>query len=377
MKTPLAWLNLWHNKARAAVALAGVAFAVVLILMQLGFFFSVSQTATRIYDRLQFKLLLISPQYLHIAKSGTFPIERLNQALSAPGVKDGYPFYLGFNMWRNPDNKERRGIMVMAFNPDDEVLDLEEVNRLKRELRRADTALMDDLSRPEFGKWYKGLETVVGKHEITIAGLYKMGTGFGADGDIMVSDQTYSHLFPGYPLSQISLGLINLKDNVDPDTVAKYLRKELPGDVKVLTRAEINWEERYHWIVKTSVGIIFGLGVIVALLVGTAIVYQVLASDIANHLPEYATLKAIGYGREYLTWTILQQALILAVVGFVPGLLLASVLFEVTTHYAHLAMDMSFTLAASVLLLSIAMCSISGLASLRKVHEADPADLFR
>jgi putative ABC transport system permease protein len=147
--------------------------------------------------------------------------------------------------------------------------------------------------------------------------------------------------------------------------------------VKVLTRAEISNEERHHWIMKTSVGIIFGLGVIVALLVGTAIVYQVLASDITNHLPEYATLKAIGYGRGYLTGIILQQAIILAVVGFLPGLALAAVLFRLTTIMAHLSMDLSLPLAVAVLLLSIAMCSISGLASLRKVHGADPADLFR
>jgi putative ABC transport system permease protein len=236
---------------------------------------------------------------------------------------------------------------------------------------------MDDLSRPEFGKRFPGMTANVGKHKVEIAGMYHLGTGFGADGDMLVSDQTYARLFNGYPLSQINLGLLLVDKKADPYEVAEHLRKLLPKDVRVLTRAEIASEERYHWIVKTSVGIIFGLGVIVALLVGTAIVYQVLASDIANHLPEYATLKAIGYGRGYLTWTILQQALILAVAGFLPGLLLASVLFQVTSYFAHLSMDLSFPLATVVLLLSIAMCSISGMASLRKVHDADPADLFR
>jgi putative ABC transport system permease protein len=377
MKTPLAWLNLWHDKARAAVALAGVAFAVVLILMQLGFYLSVRQTATRIYDRLDFDLLLMSPQYLHLSKPGTFPMERLTQALSAPGVRSGNRFYLGFNMWLNPENKQRRGIMVMAFDPDDSILRLEDVERQRHELRRRDTALMDDQSRPEFGHLFTGLVTDVGRRKIEVAGMFTLGTGFGADGDILVSDQTYAHLFPGYPLSQINLGLLHIEKDADPDEVADSLRKLLPSDVKVLTRAEISSEERHHWIMKTSVGIIFGLGVIVALLVGTAIVYQVLASDIANHLPEYATLKAIGYGRGYLTWIILQQALILAVVGFVPGLALAAVLFRLTTYMAHLSMDLSFPLGAVVLVLSVLMCSISGMASLRKVHGADPADLFR
>src|SRR6185312_984815 len=150
MKTPLAWLNLWHDKARAAVALAGVAFAVVLILMQLGFYLSVRATATRIYDRLKFDVLLISPQYLHISKPGTFPMERLTQSLSAPGVSGGNPFYLGFNMWQNPVNKQRRGIMIMAFNPDDPIFQLDDVEQQRHKIRLSDTALMDNQSRPEF-----------------------------------------------------------------------------------------------------------------------------------------------------------------------------------------------------------------------------------
>jgi putative ABC transport system permease protein len=127
---------------------------------------------------------------------------------------------------------------------------------------------------------------------------------------------------------------------------------------------------------KTSVGIIFGFGVFVALLVGTAIVYQVLSSDISSRIAEYATLKAIGYPRKFLSRLVLQQALILAVAGFVPGLILAELLYRLTEHMTHISIEMTLARAAAVLLLSVAMCAISGMASLAKVHSADPADLF-
>jgi putative ABC transport system permease protein len=143
-----------------------------------------------------------------------------------------------------------------------------------------------------------------------------------------------------------------------------------------MTRDEIAAHERRHWMTKTSVGIIFGLGVLVALLVGTSIVYQVLSSDISSRLAEFATLKAMGYSRQYLSWLVLQQALILALAGFLPGLLLAEMLYQLTERMTHIPIEMTLTRACGVLLLSVVMCGLSGLASMAKVNSADPADLF-
>ncbi len=174
----------------------------------------------------------------------------------------------------------------------------------------------------------------------------------------------------------MSLGLVQLVPGENPDRVAEKLRGLLPRDVLVFTRTAIGNHEQSHWLTKTSVGIIFGLGVLVALVVGTSIVYQVLSSDIANHLPEYATLKAMGYSRRYLSGIVLQQAVILGVAGFVPGLLLSSLLYRVARELANIPIDMNVGRAVLVLGLSVAMCAVSGLASLGRVHGADPADLF-
>lgn len=376
MKTPLAWLNLLHDRVRTVVAVAGVAFAVVLILMQLGFLNSVKQTATQIYGRLEFDLLLISPQYLHISKPGVLPKSRLYQAKSVPGVADARPLYLGFNVWLNERERRRRGIFVMGFDLANPVFRLPELSGDAASLRMVGNVLMDRHSRSEFGAWDVGDVREVAQRRVKIAGAFTMGTGFGADGAIIVGDRTFRYLFPGHRPDDVSLGLVRLEAGADPDETARRLKTALPDDVDVLTRAQIEQRERDHWVNKTSVGIIFTLGVVVGFIVGTAIVYQVLSSDIANHMSEYATLKAMGYGAGFLAKVVLQQAVILAVIGFIPGLAISYVLYSITSQRNKVPMELSPELAVSILAMTVLMCSLSGLASLRKVALADPADLF-
>jgi putative ABC transport system permease protein len=212
--------------------------------------------------------------------------------------------------------------------------------------------------------------------KVAVVGEFAMGTGFGADGDVVTSDQTYQALFPQMSLEQVSLGLLRIKPGFDAAAIAQKLRQQLPPDVNVWTRDEIEQSERQHWVIRTSVGVIFALGVIVGFIVGTAIVYQVLSSDIANHQAEYATLKAMGYSAGYLASIVLQQALILAVVGFIPGWAISLGLYMLTEESAHIPMRMGRVLPLFIFVLSVTMCAMSGVASLRKVNRADPADLF-
>ncbi|HWB08213.1 MAG TPA: ABC transporter permease DevC [Pirellulales bacterium] len=380
MKTPLAWLNLVHDKTRTLVAIAGVAFAVVLMLMQLGFLNSVRLTATQIYEQLNFDILLTSPQYQSISKAGKFSRVRLYQAASVPGVRDAHPVYLGFNLWLNRESgKEgasRRGIFVIAFPLDQRPLRIPELAGELSALKQVGHVYMDRLSRKQFGDWRRASNLQIGGTQIEVVGEFSMGTGFGADGDVVTSDQTFLALFPQDSLENVSLGLVRTKPGFDPARVAADLRRQLPPDVHVWTRAQIEQSERQHWIIRTSVGIIFALGVLIGFIVGTAIVYQVLSSDIANHQAEYATLKAMGYSNGYLASVVLQQALFLAVLGFLPGWAISFGLYMITEQSAHIPMRMGLGLSLFMLILSVAMCSLSGVASMRKVNRADPADLF-
>lgn len=380
MKTPLAWLNLLHDKTRTLVATAGVAFAVVLILMQIGFLNSVRATATQIYAQLRFDILLTSPQYIYISKSGNFPQTRLFTAESVAGVERARPLYLDFNFWLNnapsEPNPVRRGIFIIAFPLEDRPFRIPQLEGDLSALKEDGSVFMDTFSRKQFGRWRNNPNLEVGGKKIRVVGEFAMGTGFGADGDIVVSDRTFQQLVPHHKLSEVSLGLVTVTPGTDPGVVADRLRRRLPPDVDVYTREQIIARETEHWVKRTSVGVIFTLGVLVGFIVGTAIVYQVLSSDIQNHLAEYATLKAMGYSAWRLARVVLVQALILAVAGFVPGWLISRGLYWLTAEGAHIPMRLGAGLSLAMLLGSVAMCAISGVASLRKVNGADPADLF-
>lgn len=376
MNTPLAWCNLLHDRTRTFVALCGVAFAVILVLMQLGFLFSVLASATRVYDQLEFDLVLLAPHYRFMSDSGRFPGVRLTQAAAHPDVLDTTPLWISSGFWRRLDTGKERAVLLVGFNPVDRPFRLPAIAEAQHLLTARDDVLMDTVSRPEFGPRTPGTRAEVGGHAIRVVGNFALGTGFGADGMLLCSDATYAALAPYLPPEDYSLGLVRLRPGANAPLVQRALAERLPEDVRVWTRGQLAAHERFHWVVKTSVGWIIGLGVFVAVIVGVAIVYQVLSSDIAKNLAEYATLKAMGYGPGYLSKVVLQQAVILAVAGFVPGLVVSWLLYALIRWLANIPMQMGPALAGGVLVLSVAMCVLSGYASLRKVVSADPADLF-
>ncbi|MBL9124446.1 MAG: FtsX-like permease family protein [Planctomycetaceae bacterium] len=376
MKTPLAWRNLIHDKARNAVAIVGVGFAVLLILMQLGFYGSVLQTATTIQDHLTFDLLIASKNYLFITRPGSFAEARLHQARGVAGVVDAWPLGVSLCPWENPATGRRRAMLVLSCEPHLPAVRVENPSAALTALERPSTVMIDRRSRPEFGPQAAGTRAKMGPLEVEIAGQFTLGTGFGADGAVLTSARTFARLFPQVGPQATNLGLVQLAPGADPDRVAAELRERLPADVQVFTRPELNQRERQHWVVKTSVGVIFGLGVAMALVVGMAIVYQVLSSSIARRLREYATLKALGYPTGYLWRVVLTQAIALAVAGYLPGLLVAWQLYGVTRSAAHIPMQLGWVPAVSVLFLAVGMCAAAGVISLRKVTGADPAELF-
>src|SRR5438552_77915 len=123
MKVQLTALNLLHQKLRTVIALLGVAFSTILIFMQLGFYGSAATTATVFIDKLDFDLIILSPDYLDINRPGTFARAHMTQARSIPGVESVAPLYVAGNLWRIVDlddgkpglmNGRRRGIMVVG-----------------------------------------------------------------------------------------------------------------------------------------------------------------------------------------------------------------------------------------------------------------------
>jgi putative ABC transport system permease protein len=378
MRTPIAWLNLWHEKVRLGVAIAGVAFADMLIFMNLGFLGSVAETATMMYDKVNADIYLTSPRSVTFISSYPIPRKRIYQVAGIAGVERVMPLYIGYLMWRNPQTQLSRSIVAYGINPHDPVFLLPELQSPQHQaaLNRWNTTLFDRQSRPEFGPITTGTVTEAKRRQIEIGGQFSLGTSFSADGNLIMSDRNFRRYFTPRPLDRINLGLIKLQPNADLERTVAAIRQILPADVKVLTKQQAIDRDREFWINTSSTGFIFTMGVAVSCVVGTAIVYQILFTDIAKNLKQYATLKAIGYSNRYLFAIVIQEALILAILGYLPGLGISLGLYELTRRGANMPMTMELSRVLTVLLLTVGMCVFSGLISVQKAITADPADVF-
>jgi putative ABC transport system permease protein len=384
-RTALSWHNLWHQPVRSGVAVIGVTFAAVLMFMQLGFLEAVKASATVIYDVLDFDICLRSRDYDRFSDARSFDRDRLSQARGIQGVEKVTPLWTGVLSWRNPKTGEPRAILALGV-PDDSVVfkDRAIQEAVARKLDRPQTLLLDTLTRREFGPANGrafgpadiGQRVEINNKLLEIGGLYTCGSGLNAGGAIVIQERDFLRCIPQFPAGEVSLALIDLNPDSDSLTVARHLAAALPEDVEVLTRAEVIDSEIHHWVWQTNYGLIFMSGVVVAVVVGTAIVYQVLSSEVVSRLPEYATLKALGYDNAYLVRIMVEQSLLLALVAFLASLAISAVLYEITAVGAQIPIRMTWTNSLLVLALTSALCVLSGIAAIRRAFLADPAELF-
>jgi putative ABC transport system permease protein len=381
-RTPLGWLQLSHDKGRLCVALAGIAFADILMFMQLGFQNALYDSNTRVDRAMLADVIIHSPKALNLQNLSTFSRRRLLQAMDIPGVQTASGLYINSVTWKNPQTRLSATVQVLGFDPDLPAFNLPEVNRQLDKLKLPDVVLFDRGARGKYAETIAQLDngqtvtTEVDKRTLTIGGLFRLGASFGADASLMSSDQTFLRLFPRRDAASVSLGLIRLKPGYQPSQVAAALKAHLPEDVRVLTATEfIQFEENY-WRTASPVGFIFGLGTAMAFVVGVVIVYQVLSTDVNAHLKEYATFKAMGYQNSYLLGVVFEEAIILALMGFVPGFVLPNVLYALAANATALPLYMTFSRAMLVLTLTVIMCMLSGAIATRKLQSADPADMF-
>jgi putative ABC transport system permease protein len=387
MKIPTAWLQLRYQKTRLLVALLGVIFAVVIIFMQLGIRDALFSSAVRMHEGLEGDCFLISPRSTALIAMESFSERRLLQALAFDEVEFVSPIYLDFAQWKNPDTKNYwRNIFVIGMDLRHQVLSLTGITENVALLKLSDRVLFDQNSRQEFGDIKTDFErdgqviTEVGtqgnNRKIEVVGLFKLGTSFGSDGNLITSVPNFLRIFGNRNRGFIDVGLIKLKLGIDPDQFVMKLKENLLKDVKVLSKQSfIDFEENY-WQTSTAIGFIFNLGVALGIIVGIVVVYQILYTNVSEHLSQYATLKAIGYRQKYLLSMVLQQAFMIAILGYIPGFLIAVIQYEFTKKSTLLPVEMTFNRAVLVFSMTLIMCFISGSTAVRKLKEADPADIF-
>jgi putative ABC transport system permease protein len=350
--------------------------------MQFGFRDALLSSSTIIHSRLEGDLLLVSPQFDYMLSPGTIPRRRLYQALAQPDVASVVPVSLGLAMFKNPDTGENKQIYVIAFDPDHRVLEGESIHQMARLVKVPDVAIYDELSRPgNFGPIVErvrqdgALETEIGGRRMKIGGLFTLGASFSATGHLIMSDASFRRVF-NRPEGSVELGLVRVKPGSDVAAVQAALAASMPADVQVVTRQEFMELEHAFWNRNSPIGVIFLIGTFLGLSVGAVIVYQILYTDITDHLSQYATLKAMGYRDSALYTIVLEEALILSVWGFPIGLGLSTLMYSVTRDATNLPLFMTVERASLVFGLTLGMAALSCAIAMRKLRSADPAECF-
>ena len=386
-RVPLAWLNLTHDRKKFATSLGGVAFAVLLMFVFTGFMNALYDSQVQVLNRLNGEVIVINRLKNNMFVPRSFARRRLYQVRAFDGVADAYPLYISDGNWKNPETKKSFAVRTLAFNLGDPVLDMPEVNEQISALQLPNTALIDTRARAEIGPTDAGIVSELAERELKIVGTFELGTDFAAgNGNLIMSDINFLRYFANRGPEEVNrsfatadVGVVKLTADASPEKVVTALQQALPNDVLVLTKEGPNGfvnRERTYWQENTSIGFVFTLLTTMSFFVGIILVYQILYTDVADHWAEYATLKAMGYSNAYLLGVVLQEAIFLSVLGFIPGCAISYLLYTGAANVTGLFFQMTSQRVVNLFAATFVMCLVSGAIAVRKVQATDPAEVF-
>ena len=380
-RLPIGWLQLTHNRTRFAAALAGVAFANVLVFVQLGIMNSMGAATLRPYDFFQADIMVSAGDANSLTEGGNVARQWLLQAMADPDVTDAMGLFLANVAW----DRGEKDISLSTFgvdpvkpgfiNPDIagdlsmlQVQDAAILDRLARGLTKEEAASI----RPQSPLAFEAQGRTVVAYT-TFAG----GGGFGGDGYMLVSDQTFLSLFPARSSTAPDHILLSVRPGANIDAAIARLRNLISDpSLRIRSYAQAAQDDLTYQQTRRPTGIIFGFGVLIGVLVGLVIVYQVLSTDVADHLREYATFKAMGYGPGFFLGVVFEEALVLGIMGFIPGLIVGTAILTLMGKITTLPLGMSLSMALSVFVGTVVFSALSGAIATRRLAAADPADLF-
>ena len=382
---PLAWLQLKRQPIRYLVAVTGIGFAALLMYMQIGFQSGLLNSATTFYEAINSDLIIISPATLNSGNYQQFPQSLLYRAGGVEGVAQTIPVYVANINAQKLDGIKPTSLRLIGFDPDSKILNLPDVNSQTDKFKTPGFVLFDTLGNKNTGPVAKAVKTNGSQYltlsdfskNFRVVGRFRLGSTFAADSNLVSSDATalqlaYRQINPG----EISLGLIRVDKNADPGKIQDYLQRLYGDELQVRTKQQLIDQERNYWNTASSFGVIFGFGTFMGLLVGGVVVYQVLYTDVSDHLKEYATLKAMGFSDLYILIIVIQEAILLAISSFIPATILSTGMYAFLTATSGIRIGMTSDKIAVVGILTLGVCAASAAIAIRKLRDADPASVF-
>lgn len=381
-RTPLGWLQLKKNKGRLFVAVAGIGFADLLMFAQMGIQAALFDSNTLLNRGVDADIVIRSAQYRDLSLANTLPRRRLYQIQALPQVQSAEALYVSRVVWKNPQTRRKTELTLVGQSLDRPAFNFADVNQNLDKLKQPDAFLFDRLTRGDYAdaiaraEQGQTVKTEIDRRTVQVAGLFSLGASFATDGTLITSQENFLRFFPERGAGQVTLGLVKVKPDADPDEVLEQIKAILPPDAIASSKQDFVDFEQAYWQKTTPIGIVFTFGTVMAFVVGTVIVFQILSTDVNEHMAEYATFKAMGYRDRYLLAIVLEEAVILAALGFIPGLGLALGQYALIRNVAALPISMPFARLSFVFFLTVVMCVASGMIATRRLQSADPADIF-
>jgi putative ABC transport system permease protein len=327
-------------------------------------------------------LFVMRASKYHFDSEDPFAAADLGRVRELAGVASVTPLYASWQrfFWKDPAGDKSYLVQAFGFAPEDPVFLLPEVRQQSERLKEADAVIVDRRSRGFLNMDSGATETEINGHTVHIVGTYALGPDFMSNGTVMMSDRTFATLLTGSAAGAAQLpvefGVVKLNPGADAQAVQKAMSAALPNEVRILTKAELVAFERDFQADLSSAGPIFWMGTIVGFVVGMLISYQIIYTDLSDQLPQYATLKGMGYSNSYLVRIVFEQAAFAAIAAYVPAWLLCIAVNKVIESFALLPLQMTWQQTLISFALTLGMCLVSAALAIRRVIAVDPAEVF-
>ncbi|MBO9998345.1 MAG: ABC transporter permease [Cyanobacteria bacterium SID2] len=410
--------NLLEDIPRFLVAQAGIMFAVTLVTVQTGLFRGFLKSTALVLDKSKADIWVSSEEMVYFELTPPLPLELLFLARQVDGVDLAEPLLLPSGQWHEPGGNIAP-LRLIGFDPGGElfapwnVLEGSTSELQKPYTIIVDRSQLDALNLDSVGQSgeinslparvvgiTEGTQSIASSvfvfTSLETANTYattRISTSVDCTvrpgGDVQctnvyrkknnTSTEENSPPPPPRPLTRsdtMTHILIRAQADRDLQKLKQNLENALPGTV-AYTREEIAQRTRDYWQKRTGIGFVLGFGAGLGVVVGIAIVGQILYSSVSDHLKEFGTLKAMGASDWTLYRVIIEQALWMAVLGYVPGLVLCLGLSKWAASAMGIVILITPTTAAGVLGLTVTMCVGSGFFAIQKVTRVDPAIVFK
>ena len=374
----MAWLlacrNLAHDRSRFVVTLVGIVFAVVLIAMQIGLFLGFSDATTVIVRHTHADFWVVARGAQNFEISLPLKERELYLARSVPGVAQAERLLVQFVPWKKPGGGDE-SIILVGFDLNSGLAGPWNLvaGRLE-DLRQPDGVMVDRVYMEKLGIASTGTELEINGMRARVVGLTQGIRSFTTSPWVFASFRT-AQGFSRLAEDQSNYVIGTFAPGVDPVAVRAALAQALPRS-DVYLSADFAARTRDYWMFTTGAGASVLVSALLGLLVGSVIVAQVLYATTVDHLTEFGTLSAMGAPRDFIYKVILGQAAISATLGHVPGIALALLLAEASALSAAVVL-VPWELAIGLYGVTLAMCMLASLISIRKAMGIDPAMVFQ